>query len=463
MITDIRRETDRTENHWDLVRRLENLTEEIPYRIRIYKNQVSHLLSIDKKLTALQDKADKSVKASIVSKIEVMSRDYASAYKRCNSSYSDITEDIERSSLLFAELSDYYLSRGNRRAAKRVTNSSVKFEKDMRRLIEPSFSAMNSISNISYLKALEENAPEEEVENKIQEQTGAHDKKPEYEARKEYEAPQYRPIRQSAESKEAYRPPVNFQPVPSFNIAPISIDVNRAVESAIERFEKIFEERIATYLEAYKIPEKEPAVTGEETEASALVLEAAAENLGFASERLSALLDKTAELLSGVSEMNKAYSELEEKHKATVESARALSDMQRALTREIQGIQVTQKLINQDQAQVAEEQSAILEKQKAILEKQAEIPESEEKLLSEEEALIKRIEELDGALKEINAVYSEIAAGEEEILKRAGKALEAQRSLTEKQGELTEMQREAVVAHRRQVRSQKAINEKVES
>ena len=472
MVTDIRRETDMAQNHWDLVRRLENLTEEIPYRIKIYKNQVAHLLSIDKKLTALQNKADKNATSSVVGKIEVKGRDYVSVYRRCKASYSDIMNDIENVAMLFAQLSDYYLSQGNRKAAKRVQKSSAKFDADMKKLIDSVYDSMNSISNISYLEKLGDGADlvkKEEKTNKYEKSENSYEKQSSFSERVEYapkKEPSDIPRRQSYYASpryEQYRAPMYFQPMPSFNIAPISIDVNRAVESAVDSFEKLFEERIATYLEAYKIPEKEPAVTAEDAEASALVLEAAAENLGFASERLSALLDKTAELLSGVSKMSQAYSELEEKHKATVESARALSDMQRALTREIQGIQVTQKIINQDQAQTAEEQSAILEKQKAILEKQAEISESEEKLLIEQSELLKKREELDGALKEINAVYSEVAGGEEEILRRANKALEAQRTLTEKQGELTEMQREAVAAHRRQVRSQKAINEKVES
>lgn len=469
MITDIRRETDRAENHWDLVRRLENLTEEVPYRIKIYKNQVAHLLSIDKKLTSLQDKADKNATASIVGKIEVMGRDYVSAYRRCNSSYSDITKDIENTAQLFSQLSDYYLSRGNRKAAKRVQKSSVKFDRDMRRALEPAFNSMNSISNLSYLRALEENEElkKEEFESfeepvKAPEKEIPLDKRPEYEQRREPQNNPYRPASNNKHGYEQYKAPVNFQPVPSFNIAPISIDVNRAVESAVDRFEKLFEERIAAYLEAYKIPEGEPRVSSEEAEASSLVIDAAAENLGFAADKLSELLDKATALLSGITEISRAYSELEEKHKAAVESARALSDMQRALTREIQGIQVTQKVITQDQAQVKEEQSAILEKQKEILAAQGELSEGAAKIFEEQTALIKRREELDGTAKEIEALYSEIASCEDEILRRGNKALEAQRALTEKQGELTEMQREALAAHRRQVRSQKAINEKAE-
>lgn len=481
MITNTRRETDRAENHWDLVRRLENLTEEIPYRIKIYKNQVSHFLSIDKKLTALQVKADKNATASVVGKIEVMGRDYVSAYRRCKLSYSDITKDIKNTELLFSELSDYYLSHGNRKAAKRVNKSSVKFDMDARKSLEAAFNLMNSVSNLSYLEALKEKteiknegdarfeepikSPEKEIPFDKRFEHEQMEKRPENEQRREPQPrSQYRPVRQNHINYEpyTYNMPINFQPVPSFNIAPISIDVNRAVESAVDRFEELFEARIASYLEAYKIPEGEPRVSSEEAEASSLVLDAAAENLGFAADKLSELLDKATALLSGITEISRAYSELEEKHKAAVESARALSDMQRALTREIQGIQVTQKVITQDQAQVKEEQSAILEKQKEILVAQGELSEGAAKIFEEQTALIKRREELDGAINEIGALYSEIAAHEDEILRRGNKALEAQRALTEKQGELTEMQREALAAHRRQVRSQKAINEKAE-
>ena len=59
-----------SENHLDYVRQLEVITEELPYGIKQYKDQVSDLVAMDKKLSALQEKADRNASVRLADKIE---------------------------------------------------------------------------------------------------------------------------------------------------------------------------------------------------------------------------------------------------------------------------------------------------------------------------------------------------------------------------------------------------------
>lgn len=461
-----------SENHLDYVRQLEVITEELPYGIKQYKDRVSELVAMDKKLSYLQEKADRNASVKLADKIDALGLEYVAAYKSCTSALSVINSEIEKANVLFVKLSDYYASVGNSKAAKRVRSSLDRFEKDNSKRLDAAVEAMNSISGIEYIKAMDKEPSQ--MEKTVKEEIKAYREEPMAERRTaaDAEAPHEPASNRREEVKmppppryqnpyyDPYRmPQYPYPPAPSFNIAPISIDVNRAVESAVDSFVSLFEERVGKYLSEKSINE-EKAVPA--TDPNAVVaIEKIAEDESFALDKLVALLEGMKSLMTGIGELNEAYLVLEEKQKAALESAKALSDMQRTLARELQGIQATQKVISTDQMATAEEQAVIFEQQKTTLAAQAELSERQTKLTNDQLEIVKTQQNLDGDIVAINELLTDISQKEEQMLRASSKTLELQRTLGEKQTDLTELQREAILAHKKLVRSQRALNEKL--
>ncbi len=463
-----------SENHLDYVRQLEVITEELPYGIKQYKDQVSDLVAMDKKLSALQEKADKNASVRLADKIESLGLEYVAAYKRCASALSVINAEIEKANVLFVKLSDYYASVGNRKAAKRVRSSLDRFEKDNSKRLDAAVEAMNSISGIEYIKAMDKESPK--MEKTVKEETKAYREEPIAERRTAADAeavhepsPRRReeaakmpppPPRYQNPYYDPYRmPQYSYQPAPSFNIAPISIDVNRAVESAVDSFVSLFEERVGKYLSDKIINEEKATPAPDPNEVAAI--EKIAEDESFALDKLVSILEGMKKLMTGIGELNEAYLVLEEKQKAALESAKTLSDMQRNLARELQGIQATQKVISVDQMATGEEQAVIFEQQKTTLAAQTELSERQTKLTGDQLEIVKTHQSLDGEIAAINELLSDISQKEEEMLRSGTKTLELQKTLSEKQTDLTELQREALLAQKKLARSQRALNEKL--
>lgn len=468
------------ENHFDFVRQLEVITEELPYGIKQYKRQVADLVAMDKKLSALQEKADRNASVRLADKIDALGMEYVAEYKRCVSALSVINGEVEKAKKIFLKLSEYYASVGNRKAAKRVRMSVERFERDTAKKLNPIVDLMNSISGIDYIKAMDkvpvlaEEPVEDELEYREEPIPAPKAENEPQPARKEvprrddgreppprYANPYYDPYRM---------PPYPYQSAPSFNIAPISIDVNRAVESAVDSFVQLFEERVGKYLtEKAKAAaegksataEPIPTETADAAPQEAAAIEKIAEDESFALEKLSGLLEGMKGLMAGIGELNEAYLLLEEKQRAALESARSLSDMQRTLARELQGIQATQKVIGVDQLATFEEQAVILEQQKTTLTAQGELNEKQLKLAEKQLELVKNQGALDEGLAEISAILSDISAKEEELLRSGNKTLELQKALGERQSGLTELQREAFAVQKKLTRSQRGLNEKL--
>ena len=255
-----------------------------------------------------------------------------------------------------------------------------------------------------------------------------------------------------------YRTPPTYYPPQNFNITPISIDVNSAVESLFEAFAKAFDERTREFIANYKFPEVERQGI---TEGESRALDKIVDDESFALEKLSALLEKINLMFESLSELTAKYAELEEKSKAISLSMKNASDTQRALAREIQGIQATQKVIGNDQLKLAEEQAVVVEAQKAAIASQAELNEAENAITAEISAILagadKTLEGFKSSLSEQNGITEALAG----VMAANGKLIELQKNLEERQSELTEMQREALLAQKRLARSQKAVNERI--
>jgi len=474
-------------NHFDYVRQLEVITEELPYGIKQYKGQVAELVAMDKKLSSLQEKADRNASGKLADKIDALGLEYVAAYKKCVSALDVINKEIEKANVLFVKLSDYYASVGNRRSAKRVRASLDKFEKDNARSLEPAVEAMNSISGIEYIKAMDREPKRQEPKPTVQTSRVTEEPKPESRPAPEQSVPASEPPRRESAPPppprhanpyyDPYRTPY-YQPMPSFNIAPISIDVNRAVESAVDSFVALFEERVGKYLEtklaSLKLDpsddvsaESEVAKTpSEETleapsDAEVAVAARIAEDEAVALDKLASILEGMKGLMAGIGELGEAYSVLEEKQRAAIESAKALSDMQRTLARELQGIQATQKVISTDQLATGEEQAVIFEQQKTALAAQSELSELQSKLTADQLEIMKKQESVDERIGELVASLSSVSEREEDMERGSARLLDMQKNLSERQSELTELQREALLQQKRILRSQRALNEKL--
>lgn len=446
----------------DMRNRVESLKDELPYEIKQFKKEISDFLSMDKKLSSLRNKAEKKQQGGRAeAKADAYASEYNNAYKRCRATQRELGAHISEVSVLYSKITDSYSAAGNRREAKATRKEGAKFEKTYKKLYNDAVDVLNSASQIKEANLGESdrrgtyNASGRNLgfdESAMKNGDYASEKN-QYRQRPQYT--QYPP----------YYPPVYQQPLPSFNIAPISIDVNSAVDSAMESFVKLFEERVEEYLDGYELP---AGVKGsasqnstEELEKASYALDSIAEEESFALDKIVELMERVKALISGIADLTASYAGIEEKQKAAVEASKNINDMHRAIAREIQGVQATQKVISGDQLKLAEEQAVILEEQKTAGLEQAAVSEAQKALSGELLSASNAEGAISEALKLVITSQQALNTEAEAITNTANKLLELQKTLGERQGELTELQREALLAHKKLARSQKAVNERV--
>ena len=449
-------------NHFDIVRRIETISGEIPYAIKQFKSQVSYFRSMDKKLTSLKSKTEKKASGKMLDKLDAFISEYESTYRKCRQSYASVSKALDELSELYSRLRDYYYTQGKRREAKRAVSDGERLEKSARKQLSDVFELLNSANELS---SISDSKEEERLvrEDDMPKSSFTSDARTRESVMSEDAMRRPNPYQQNPANPYAYAhydyrmPPQYYQPMPSFNIAPISIDVNAAVESAVESFTKAFEEKIGEYLAGYEAQEKRPS---DITEGESLALNKVIEDEGFALDELSLLLEKISAMLSTLSELTATYSSLEEKTRTLADSMKSASDTQRALAREIQGIQATQKVISGDQLKLAEEQAIVVEEQKTAISRQAELKEAEAAVAGEITMFVDGANQALEALKDAALRQSDIASSIGEAVTASDKLLALQKNLEERQCELTEMQREALLAQKRLMRSQRAVNER---
>ncbi len=462
-------------NHFDIVRKIEAMSGEIPYAIKRFKEQVSAFLSMDKRLVSLKLKTEKRASSKKLDRLDSYISEYQSAYRKCRESYTSVSKALDEIDVLYTRLADFYNSEGRRKEAKRVVADGEKFDKVSRKQLDAISLRLNSANEISTAKKAEEDIPpreerndrkpnvdytyaeREQREQRTPRDNGAPRRYGNYPHGAPNTPPPYNANPYNYPPYDYRMPPMYYQPMPSFNIAPISIDVNAAVDSAIESFAKAFEERIGEYLDGYELPEvQHQGVSEEESRAFDKVIE----DGGFALEKLSALLEKVGNMLSTLSELTAKYSELEEKTHTLSESMKSANDTQRTLARDLQGIQATQKVISGDQLKLAEEQIVVVEEQKAAIERQAELKDRQSATSNEIKELLDGTNQTIDGLKESLERQNGIATALGEVITAGDKLLELQKNLEARQTELTEMQRDALLAQKKLARSQKAVNER---
>ena len=462
-------------SHFDIVRRIETMSGELPYAIKQFKTQVADFCAMDKKLNAMKSKTEKKANERALDRLEAFITEYQSAYKKCEQSYDSIVRALEEIDALYSKLSNYYTADGKRREARRAISDGEKFDNLSRKQLSAIYAKISACSEIALAKekdnansseelsqkAKSEAAREQEARQRREDaahrfgQNGA--QQPRYNAHHQPPYPPYTPGAPFYPPYDYRMPPAYYQPMPSFNIAPISIDVNSAVDSVFDSFTKAFDERVGEYLENLKLPEIQ---TGGVASGDSEILNKALEDGGFVIEKLSGLFEKIDAMMSSLSELTAKCSELEEKNRALIETIKMATDTERNLARELQGIQATQKVIGVDQLKLAEEQAIVVESQSVAIARQKELSEAESLVSGEIAALLDNANASVENFKASALSQNEIVNAIGEILEANNKLLELQKNLEERQSELTDMQREALLAHKKLARSQKAVNER---
>ena len=260
---------------FDAIRRIEAMAGEIPYEIKQFKKQVSDFRSMGKKLTSLRDKAESRGNAKMIKKLEAFTKEYAAEYRKCRITENTIKKQIDELVGVYAQLGDYYASSGKRKEEKRIRKEADKYESSVKRQLEAVSALLVSQEEISELADVKINSFEMEKEpQRPRESRGYSEPRRQRfdEPSRDFDARGSRAerfadgdMREGARHnqegrgywhqpapQDPYRmpPPMYYQPympayqpAPSFNIAPISIDVNSAVDSAIASFIKMFDIR----------------------------------------------------------------------------------------------------------------------------------------------------------------------------------------------------------------------------
>lgn len=463
-------------SHFDIVRRIETMSGEIPYAIKQFKSQVLDFRSMDKKLSAMKSKTEKRANTKNLDKLDAFINEYQAAYKKCSQSYASIVRALDEIDSLYTKLSDYYLAEGKRRESKRALADGERFDKLSRKQLSQVYDRLEASAEIAVAKENTPASAKEELDEKPRSTPNAEAPRGRreepsrmnrganpygnsaYQGGAPYQPP-YPPYTHGAPYyPPQYMPPHYAQPMAGLSIAPIAIDVNSAVDSLLDSVKKAFDEKIGDYAQDFRLPEaKASSVTLGESEALNKVIE----DESYVLEKLSGLFEKINGIFTVLSELTAKYSELEEKTQALTESMKSASDTQRTLSRELQGIQATQKVIGVDQLKLAEEQAVIVEAQALAISRQSELRDAESAVSNEISALLDGANATADSFKASLAAQNEITNALGEVMAANEKLLELQKNLEERQAELSELQREAILAQKKITRSQKAVNERL--
>ena len=456
-------------SHFDIVRRIETMCGEIPYAIKQFKSQVLDFRSMDKKLSSMKSKTEKRANAKKLDRLDAFTSEYQSAYRKCSQSYASIERALDEIDRLYSKLSDYYLAEGKRKESKRALSDGEKFDKISRKQLAQIYDRLESSAEISVAKEGKIATEREELSEKPREmrEDAVRGRREEprmsrsgnsYAGSAPHQAP-YPPYPHGAPYyPPQYMPPQYYQPMAGLSIAPISIDVNAAVDSLFDSVKKAFDERIGDYAQSIDFAEgKRSSVTNGESEA----LNKVVDDESYVIEKLSGLLEKINGMFTALSELTAKYSELEDKTRTLTESMKNATDTHRNLARELQGIQATQKVIGVDQLKLAEEQTVIVESQSLAISRHAELRDAENAVSNEISALLEGANANVDSFKASLAAQGEIANALGDVITANEKLLELQKNLEERQTELSELQREAILAQKKITRSQKAVNERL--
>lgn len=246
---------------------------------------------------------------------------------------------------------------------------------------------------------------------------------------------------------------------PDVKVAPVQIDVSKAVAKAVdtvmEKLGAALDEKLAAYVAA--MPEMDKiASIGPAAEAVAQV----SDDEAFLLEKVSAVVAKVQAMTDTLMEMNETLAEASKKQGEISEQQKKTNDIQRYTQREQQGIQATQKVIGKDQIDLAEAQVLVTEQQKAATERQQAVGEAQQALTEQQQAMVDTQGAIEEAMKSVLAAQKDIINGQQAIIRGNDANVEASKELVALQNEVSAQQKEAVSAQKAVAREQKNITER---
>ncbi len=440
----------------EIMKRIEIISSEFPYEIKVFREKVSAFLKSDKKLSALKASADRRPSGKKADKLDTAVKLYRAEYRECMSTEVAISKKLDDAEALYKALYDYHSESGRKRDAKRIAKESEK-------LLEPKRKKLAAVSEDLKSALLIELAAEEKTEEK---QVPKEAPRLAPQSRQANPTPNYyRSAPQMQYGVPTYTQPMPMyapQPYPPMYTQPMTVDVNAVADHVLDGFVNRFEEGFAAYLESFKT-ERFDAHFSRLEEAYARVgalADKVSESESLVLQKLISTSERLVELLQNIQNLTSSFADFEDKMKKSLEGMRAVNEMQRGLSRELQGVSATQKVINSDQSRVAEEQAVIYEIQKENVAHQSEISEAQKTLDVEFATLLEAQKTISESVRKTLENHGEMAEEQQAILRVGEKLHEMQKALVEKQSALQEMQKEAANAQKKLTRTQKSFNDK---
>lgn len=385
---------------------------------------VRSLISLDKKYIkakkALARKA-KNKNLARLSGIEAERAMAAASVRDADARVDGVLVNIERE---YAKLSEYYLSVGYRRDAKKATRELDKFTKhhvkDMEKIMSGAVAILETISE------------DTECEDEL-------------------------PVRpELSESFEQPTPAATVQRrvEASINVAPINIDVSATVEAAVsEAMKKLsltLDKKIEEYVSSLTLPEipvapVAPASVQSAPETVATAPTSAPELAAPCGETLAlrdvdpegakkiiTTVNILGELVKRLDEICELAERLTERANGIFETQRVIFESQRTATRDIEGVQVKQRLVN-------EEQAALIEAQEIALQHERLISESHSKLADEQSKAVELLNSVIAMQNALEASLKESIQSQKITAQTASKNMDMQKAIADKQKELGEL------------------------
>ncbi len=241
---------------------------------------------------------------------------------------------------------------------------------------------------------------------------------------------------------------------------PVIIDATPTVEAAIERVSASVSEKLSAMEERLAAVTPAKAVDTQAFGHAYQLSEKISDDERFLIDKLTAMLESIKALNDELMEMSEAYFAISEKQKEIAELQQQTNDLQRYTMREQEGVQVNQKVISTDQVTVIEAQTLIGEQQKTINEQQKAMVDSQKAMLVEQKLVIDAQASMDEAMKTVTEEQKTLIDGQEEILKNNAHNIDLQNEIAALQAEIITAQKESYTAQKQIVREQKSVTEK---
>ena len=249
------------------------------------------------------------------------------------------------------------------------------------------------------------------------------------------------------------------QAEPEVKVAPIEVDVSKAVAKAVDAVMEKLSVALDDKLEAYAASLPDLAALAD-FGPTAQAIAQVSEDQEFLLAKVTGVVEKVQGMTDSLMEMNETLAAAAKKQGEISEQQKKTNDIQRYTQREQQGIQATQKVIGKDQIELAEAQVLVTEQQKAAADRQKAVGEAQQALTEQQQALVDTQGAIEEAMKTVMQSQKDIISGQQAIIRGNDANVEASKELIAMQNEVNAQQKDAVSAQKAVAREQKSISER---